>query len=472
MQASPAASSASETLRTLRFGERCQAVCLGTVKRATAKASTRQAEASAKAAEAAEERNARLQTELIECRKSLKESEERLKMCEQRAEVLHDKVGAQQSVIKEVKAQLDAERAKAASAKREASAVVAAATSGALGASCGVLSGSKTPRGSAIGLVEGSSKTPRGSCSSSLSSARLAAERAAAKARMEHPEGIGAAPPRESSFLSPPAGLQVAATACRDVSGDASGDVGMHGKSFLSPRAAMQPRGPTPSRSPTCLPAPSSHGQQLPSLASADGDNDRSGSSGRGSTGSGSHGGTGGSNGSNGSARSSSLRRVDPLRCSLQLPLLPAGLKALSTRHAWGDPTNDGDIGEGEGPCVVEGGASAEASAPLMIAGDRNLGDRLLRSRATSMRGGAPEQSPVEGVDKENPSAPGKLGAAAFGPPNRYQLRAKTARGSYAGRTGVADASAAALAKRPSTAREAVRRGGGTASAGAPARWR
>jgi hypothetical protein len=73
---SPSPSSCSETLRTLRFGERCQSVCLGAVKRAqgTSARSSKQAEAAAKAADAAEERAAKLQAELIDSRRANKEA--------------------------------------------------------------------------------------------------------------------------------------------------------------------------------------------------------------------------------------------------------------------------------------------------------------------------------------------------------------------------------------------------------------
>ena len=91
MQISPRSTSCPETLRTLRFGERCQAVCLGAVKRGGSTNgkggnSGKQAEAAAKAAEAAEERSSRLQSELIETRKTAKEAEERRGTAEARAE--------------------------------------------------------------------------------------------------------------------------------------------------------------------------------------------------------------------------------------------------------------------------------------------------------------------------------------------------------------------------------------------------
>ena len=64
LQVSPAANSAPETLRTLRFGERCHALCLGSVRRATRKTerserlveSEQRADALAKALEAERER--------------------------------------------------------------------------------------------------------------------------------------------------------------------------------------------------------------------------------------------------------------------------------------------------------------------------------------------------------------------------------------------------------------------------------
>ena len=69
VQASPAASNAAESLRTLRFGERCQSVCLGSVKRG-ASASSKSSGKAAEAAAAAEERSQKLQSDLIESRRA------------------------------------------------------------------------------------------------------------------------------------------------------------------------------------------------------------------------------------------------------------------------------------------------------------------------------------------------------------------------------------------------------------------
>ena len=106
MQVSPSPSSISETKRTLAFGERCQAVCLGAVRRAAASSGTcggrtaRQSEAAGKD----EERAAKLQVELLEARKHAKESEQRAKAAEQRAETLNERLKEAHAMVERLKA--------------------------------------------------------------------------------------------------------------------------------------------------------------------------------------------------------------------------------------------------------------------------------------------------------------------------------------------------------------------------------
>jgi hypothetical protein len=75
-QVSPAASSASESLRTLRFGERCQAVELGAIRRGNKRATE---------PPAADDRVHALQLELGEARRKIKEAEARATAAEARA---------------------------------------------------------------------------------------------------------------------------------------------------------------------------------------------------------------------------------------------------------------------------------------------------------------------------------------------------------------------------------------------------
>lgn len=91
MQVSPAAGSTAETLRTLKFGERCQSVCLGNVRRQ--QASARHA-AAAKNAAAAEERATKLQSELLETRQLYHEADERARVTEGRIDTLSAKLAA------------------------------------------------------------------------------------------------------------------------------------------------------------------------------------------------------------------------------------------------------------------------------------------------------------------------------------------------------------------------------------------
>eukprot|EP00967_Tisochrysis_lutea_P064073 scaffold82863_cov31-Tisochrysis_lutea.AAC.1 len=77
-QVSPAASSAAESLRTLRFGERCQSINLGVIRR-TGRRATSVTEAST------EERIRNLQLELSDARRQCKEAEARATAAESRA---------------------------------------------------------------------------------------------------------------------------------------------------------------------------------------------------------------------------------------------------------------------------------------------------------------------------------------------------------------------------------------------------
>ena len=115
MNVSPAPSSCPETLRTLKFGERCQAVCLGTVKRGSGAggrvgggaggSSNRAAEAAARNAEAAEERVAKLSTDLLESRRVAKDAEERAKAAEARAEALSQRLATANAQLAQAKLQ-------------------------------------------------------------------------------------------------------------------------------------------------------------------------------------------------------------------------------------------------------------------------------------------------------------------------------------------------------------------------------
>ena len=316
MQVSPAIGSAAETLRTLRFGERCQSVTLGAVKRVATRGHAKAAESAAKAAEVAEERAARLQAELIESKRSAKQAEERARTVEQRCEHLQEKVVALQAQVTSARQQSEGDRARAVAAKREA----AAAASASLRLDMPAV------------LAASVAGAPR--ASSARSSARLReAERAAAQRRLEHPEGCGAAP----------AGAAAAAGAHRGTSGQelvspGSGD-------GIAPAAATPPEatprdaakdGPSPRADPLLLsprfigrgPAPAPSVSPRISQSSVNrgigegGSGSRSGGSGSRSGGLGSR--SGGSAAPVGSA-GSSVQQSDPLRRNLQRPLQVIG---------------------------------------------------------------------------------------------------------------------------------------------------
>jgi kinesin family protein C2/C3 len=122
MQVSPSASSAAETSRTLKFGQRCQSVTLGAVRRVSART------VDTKRAAAEDERSARLQAELLESRRGGREAEERARAAEQRAEALAERLASTQALLQQTKA------AQAKAAAEQASSRVAAATAAAAAA--------------------------------------------------------------------------------------------------------------------------------------------------------------------------------------------------------------------------------------------------------------------------------------------------------------------------------------------------
>ena len=184
MQASPAACNAVESLRTLRFGERCQAVTLGAVKRGAgtgAKSSAKSAEAAMARADAAEEKVARVHSELLETRRQAKDADERAKQSEGRAGILADKVQALQTQLEAARQQTEQEKARVVAAKRESAMIMQASAAAAI----------------ASGAVVPSRQTPRAALS-----AKMVAERAAARARAVNPDGCGAAPPAAALYSS------------------------------------------------------------------------------------------------------------------------------------------------------------------------------------------------------------------------------------------------------------------------------
>ena len=183
MQASPAACNAVESLRTLRFGERCQSVTLGAVKRgagAGAKSGAKSTEAATARADAAEEKVTRVHTELLETRRQAKDADERAKQSEGRAGILADKVQALQAQLEAARQQTEQEKARVVAAKRESAMIMQASTAAAIAS--GVAPSRQTPRAAL--------------------SAKMVAERAAARARAVNPDGCGAAPPAAALFSS------------------------------------------------------------------------------------------------------------------------------------------------------------------------------------------------------------------------------------------------------------------------------
>ena len=95
MQVSPSPTSCPETARTLKFGERCQSVCLGAVKRTTGTKP-----GSSKGVEGGmDERAAKLQADVLEARKALKDAEVRGRAAESRADALSERLRSTQALL-------------------------------------------------------------------------------------------------------------------------------------------------------------------------------------------------------------------------------------------------------------------------------------------------------------------------------------------------------------------------------------